>query len=310
MEEAVRDERRFYYKTPESAKGAWRSRWRRALTRDQALMEESERAKAGPYYGLGMDLSDLYWEASLERPRPLEVEKRYSFFLRAGLNLVGVVDQVRPLTLKQAAHLRPDLVVRGRLAKGHAPVMLVDLKSGFWGYDPNTRKEEGQEATQGEWIRTQFQLHEYYQPTIYTRLYEKVTGKRPVAFGWWHLRTGQVFYTYRGEEDYQALDEAIEHVVGNLNSQSFPKNPGFACRRCDFLEACRARAFLVSYPGALGTVHADLEELASGVEERNPKQARLKGLVVPRARQEPPPEPEQGDPEVVLVGGEPWDEEA
>ncbi|MDP1710365.1 MAG: PD-(D/E)XK nuclease family protein [candidate division WWE3 bacterium] len=303
MEKLPREPRRFYYQTKKSAINAWFHRWRRALEREEDRLILAEEEQTKKYGSLGAVCIANYWNGVVDRPRPIQVEETYSHLWKPGAKLVGTIDQLRELPLESIANFRPNLVQDGKLAQGYNPAAIVDLKTNRLSYDPQVFKED---PDLKEWVRLQYDLHEYSQPTIYTWLYLKANGKMPVGFFWFHLRSSKLFFTWRDEQDFETLADQIEHLLGNLEAQSFPKSVGQYCRYCDYIDSCRPRPFLVSYPGELPQSEGEMETLESRVEEREAKQLRLK-IKVPREKREKPAV-RKSDKQTILVGGEPWDE--
>lgn len=303
MERFPKDPRRFYYQTKKSAINAWFHRWRRALEREEDRLILAEEEQTKEYGSLGAVCIANYWSGVVDRPRPIQVEETYSHLWKPGVMLVGTIDQLRELPLESITNLRPNLVQNGKLVQGYNPIAIVDFKTDRLSYDPQVFKED---PDLKEWVRLQYDLHEYNQPTLYTWLYFKATGKMPVGFFWFHLRSGKLFFTWRDEHDFKTFTEQVEYFLENSEAQSFPKNVGRHCRYCSYISPCRPRPFLVSYPGHPPRSEGEMEVLESRVKERKAKQLRLK-VKIPRKKGEKPTT-RKSDEQIILVGGEPWDD--
>lgn len=243
--------RPFYYKNKKSAIGTWFKRWERALekaTREEKLILVNEKL-AKEYGRIGVYCINNYWNANVNLPRPLEVEGCYKAYLGSGVIFVGRFDQVREVSLDWVRTHRPEIVENGRLLPGFDNKVIVDLKTDYLDFDPHRLRED---PSLEEQIRLQYELHEDLQATTYTFLYEQKTGKKPIGFLWYHLRSGKMFFTYREDRDYQTLYGVIHHFLDNISTESFPKHVGRHCRFCDYLEPCREdRYFLVVEPEEL-----------------------------------------------------------
>ena len=226
--------RPFYYETKTKAIGAWFHRWREELdeaTRE-GLLRERTPFRDKRYARIGLICVARYWDGAVRLPPPLQRESRYSTAILPGVTLTGTFDQLRQVSLPYIAKHRPDLIVAGRLRDGYDPVVIVDFKTGADDYDIWSRRHFRRDPTLMEEVRAQFDLPENLQAPTYTFLYERTTGRKPVGFVWWHLRSGRTFFTYRGEEDYQTLDGVIHHFLENVQAESFPKNVDRHCQWC------------------------------------------------------------------------------
>lgn len=283
----TQEPRPFFYKDKKSAIYAWFNRWQRALEEaareEKLILPDEERAKE--YGQLGVYCIANYWEANFNLPRPLQVEQYYRVNLGNGIVFVGIFDQVREVSLDWILGHRPEIVENGKLASGYDNKVIIDLKTDYLNYDLRQIKEN---PSIEEEIRWQYELHEYLQATSFAFLYEKRTGKKPVGFFWYHLRSGKFFFTFREDRDYQTLDGVIDHFLDNLAAQSFPKHIDKHCRFCDYLEPCREdRYFLVSQPEELGGIVSVPKMVPNLVIKAPYRQLRLK-LKVPREKRAEP----------------------
>jgi len=295
--------RPFYFKTLDAAINQWRRRWMIALDKVKAngSLIMPNRGMEFAYLDIGEKCITKYWDANINRPRPIEVEQRYTGRLD-GIPLVGIFDQVRRISLKWIAENRPELIVDGQLSPLYDPVVIVDLKTDYTDYDAEKLIKN---PTLEEWIRTQYSLHESTQATLYTLLYYQKTGKMPIGFWWYHLRSGMGFFTCHEDESFVTLAGQIRHLVENLQYRSFPKNPGEHCKRCDYLEPCNEdRLFRVSRPGNLEDA-VETETAEPTFEKDKGRQLRLK-LDLPRKEQVEPVVNRKPRPILVDL---PWDDD-
>ena len=273
-----KEARVFYFKSKKSAIGSWLNRWKRALEKAKQerrlIFVDTEKEKE--YARIGIFCVADYWEKNFYAPRPLAVEKRHTIMLDTGIALQGVFDQVRKVSRDWIIHHRPELIKDGQLDRRFDDNVIVDLKTNYLSYDTH------------HLIRTQYELHEGLQATVFTFLYERVFGKKPIGFLWYHLRSGKVFFTYRDERDYQTLAGIIEHVLDNIRTQSFPKHVSNHCTRCSYLEACREdREFLVVKPEDISHNLLAVKFIPNVVKKEKQKQLRFKSF--PRRRKKKKP---------------------
>lgn len=240
----TKDGRPFWYKTKQSMIKAWFIRWKLLLEKEAGNIQVIDEKKANEYGTTGAVCLANYWEINQNRPRPIASEKRFTARLASGIKILGIFDQLREVSLEYIQRVRPDLVVDGQLHPDYNPVVIVDLKTNRFGPKPR-------DVSDIENARKQMQLHTYLQPTAYTWLYEHNTGKKPIGFIWWHLRSGDAFFTYRTSEDYRLFFEQINHVLLGIEAESYPVHPGDHCQYCDYFAPCRGgRALLITKPGS------------------------------------------------------------
>ena len=235
----------FYYKELPAAIKSWKRLWLQVVEEEQNKIILPKQVSIFEYMSIGVKCIENYWWGNYNLPRPIAIEKSFKAKI-LDWTLVGIFDQLREVSMAYIEHHRPELIKNGQLIDGYDPVIIVDLKTNYVSYDTQQFVEE---PSQEEELRQQFDLHENLQPTIYTWLYEQQTGKKPIGFVWYHLRSGRGFFTYREDKDYHNLLITIKHVQYNLMIDSFPKRTGKHCRQCDFFEACREeRDFILSPP--------------------------------------------------------------
>ncbi|MCA9392363.1 PD-(D/E)XK nuclease family protein [candidate division WWE3 bacterium] len=302
MHTKTKCDRPMYYQTLKSAVKAGYFFWRRSLEENLAILQPYTQQDLETYQQLVAICVTNYWKVAVERPRPLHIEWRLEANWNHIVKLLGFIDQVREVDLATIERLRPELIVDGKLHPDFDPVVLVDLKTNRASYSP--WKPEGQTATVEEWARKQFPLHAYEQPTAYTWLYHEATGKWPIAFVWWHLRSGKMYPTYRTKEDIDEFGRTIDHVIDNLTALSFPRNVGSQCAYCDFFRQCRGRDLLIADPA---TRTGDIAVLPQQVVLAEARQLRLPLRVERRQVQAPEaPAAPNGRDDVIYIGDPPW----
>ncbi len=302
----TKDPRPFYYRSEQSYRGAWFNRWKREL--DEAV--ESERLLArtteldDEFGRIGAICIDKYWETNITLSRPLQVEQRFEHSFNPTLSLIGVMDQVRTVPIKYIEKHRPELITNGQLHPDYDPVAIVDLKTNQYDFDTERLKD----PTESEKMRSQYNLHEDLQATAYTFLYQQATGKKPIGFIWYHLRSGSTFFTFRDESDFLNLFLVIDHVVDNLQAQSFPKNStDNNCFHCDFVRECwEKNIFPISAAEKLSGELVGADFIPNLIEVDPVIQKRMK-LKIPRIVR---PEPETPSSKVSVLRNLPWREES
>ncbi|PJA02259.1 hypothetical protein COX73_01700, partial [bacterium (Candidatus Gribaldobacteria) CG_4_10_14_0_2_um_filter_36_18] len=302
----TREPRAFYFKYKISAIRTWFNRWQRALEeaelRKKLILPDEDKAKE--YGRIGAICIANYWNANLKTLRPLQVEQHYRSRLDNGAFLVGVFDQVRQVSLDWIKHHRPEIVKQGKLLDEYENVVIVDLKTGYLSYDYRQFKED---LSLMKRIRLQYELHENLQATLYTFLYERTTGKKPVGFIWYHLRSNKTFFTYRENRDYSILSNNIEYYLENVRAQLFPKHIGYNCKFCDFIEPCREdRYFLIVEPEELLEGLEEVEIVPNLVKKDSCRQLKLKFKIPRKKAKKPVVYLKEEEP--IILRNLPWDE--
>lgn len=302
---ATKTPRPFFYLTEQSAIGAWFNRWQRAVEQAVARgqLVRRDRDLDEEFGKIGAICVVNYWKANSERARPLLVEGRLEHHFNPVLSLVGVIDQARTVPLSYTQAHRPELVSEGQLHPDYAPVLIVDLKTHRFGYDTAALKN----PTEYEKMRRQYNLHEDLQATAYTFLYQQITGKKPIGFIWYHLRSGATFFTYREESDFLNLFLVIDHVVANLQAESYPKNSTDEnCRNCDYVPECwEKKIFPISAAEQVAGEYIGAEFVPNLIETDPNRQKRM-NLKIPRIKL---PKPEEIDSRIPVLRNLPWWEE-
>jgi CRISPR/Cas system-associated exonuclease Cas4 (RecB family) len=273
----IREPRPFFYKSKKSAIGAWFNRWERALEKEKGRIILPDPKKEKDYGTVGAVCIANYWNGNINLPRPLEIESRYETKL-PGLLIVGVMDQIRAVSLEFAKKKRPDLIINGELKPGYDQRIIVDLKTEYVdaGFSADASIEQK--------IRSQFKLHRGLETAFYTYLYEKRHGKKPLGMIWYNVRMGKGFFTYREDRDYEDLFHDINVFLDGVNSQVFPKIKGKHCTYCDYIEVCNGRAyFKIADPEDIFSIddQKGLSEIAIPNLTEKSKQLKLK-LKIPR----------------------------
>ncbi len=226
--------KRFFYKDIKSARSAWFYRWHIACEREKSKLKSIDPKQEKDMGVTGWICIQNYWKQNFDKPDPIAIEKRVDFPLTGGVRLLGIFDQLRRMDISVVSKFRPELVKDGKLAQAYDAVVIVDLKTNKQSFG----RLFGLNAD--EWAAQQFELHEDIQVTMYHWLYWKMTGKLPVGFFWYHLRSGKYVFTHRTLEDFDTLYAQVRHIVNNINAESYPKNPSDKCKYCDFFKACAA----------------------------------------------------------------------
>lgn len=296
----------FYYKSVTSAIKSWRRMWLQTVEKKQAKIILPDQKKTFEYMAIGSNCLKRYWGNNHNLPRPLAIEKTFKAKI-GNWELVGTFDQLRKVSLDYIQRHRPELVKNNQLIEGFDPVVIIDLKSHYAGYDAQQFDDC---PSQEQILRRQFDLHENLQPTIYTFLYEQQTGKKPIGFVWYHLRSGKGFFTFREDRDYHNLLITVRHVQSNVMNDSFPKRTGSHCQQCSFFEACREnRDFILSPPESL--TDQDLvrpSSVPTKVKKYPGKQLKLNLRVTRKTQTEHKQKPKRSQQQQIVLYDLPWDD--
>ncbi|HLC93889.1 MAG TPA: PD-(D/E)XK nuclease family protein [Patescibacteria group bacterium] len=275
----TKERRPFFYKDIYKAQKAWFAAWKRALEDNGKILQRPNPDKANEFGAAGWLCIKNYWTVSENRPRPLTVEKRYSYPIMAGVTLVGIFDQIRPVSMEDIRRVRPDLIQNGTIRNGYDPVLIVDLKTGWLNYDIGTFPSDAPEMQQA-W--KQAGLLSDVQGAAYTWLYQRIHGRLPVGFLLWGLREGKMFPTYGGESRFSIVRDQVQHVVDGLNAQDFTPNPGRHCTYCDYFVPCQSGKGLQVTRTLRGfSADTPIRSVELPLTPNTPKQLRLK-LRAPR----------------------------
>lgn len=264
MHKPTKDGRIMFYASKKSAIRAWFYRWH--MTLDDAKKRNTilhpNVATEKWCATQGVLCIARYWDAMYRIPRPIQIERKYETRLeKHSARLVGIFDQVRRVSLPYIRLHRPELIVDGHLREDHEPLIILDVKTDRESYDIKDsyiyRNNPDLTPTDEEIARYQFELHESLLPTVYTFLFERVRKKKPIGFSWYHARSGKAFFTFREDEDYVTMHDAIDFYFESLGVGITPKIPGDHCAYCAYLSPCRGRRnLLLAHPEDLfGTSH-------------------------------------------------------
>ena len=264
--------RTFYYQTAISAIFAWFHRWKRACEKEKNRIIMADEETAKKYGKIGAVCVAQYFRDNIKLPRPMEIESHYRTKYN-GVEVVGVMDQIRPVSMDFVRNKRPELIEKGKLASGYDSVVIVDLKTEYAGkgFSPDSSIDQK--------IRSQFKLHEGLEPSIYSYLYEAKHGRKPLGMLWYNLRIGKTFFTYRDDDNHESLFNDLDVFLKNINAENFPKNIGKHCAYCDYIEYCQDKGRLVySEPEEIYDMDlaVNLRRIYLPREIAEPKQLKLK----------------------------------
>ncbi|MBW6441448.1 PD-(D/E)XK nuclease family protein [Patescibacteria group bacterium] len=225
---------RFYYKTVKSAVSTWFYLWAKTLIENDQILLKVDNNKADMFGGVGANCIKNYWEVSYDKPDPVIIEKKYTIPWSPGFEFTGVFDQVRPVSIDIIKNKRPNLIENDKLDVRYNPVVIIDLKTGYYDY------EVVPDSTEEEKIRHQYDLQRDIQAAAYTLLYKAHNhGKLPLYFAIHQLKNNKFFTVIgEGDETQEILKSSINHVIQGIKTGSFPKNIGPNCRRCDYTTTC------------------------------------------------------------------------
>lgn len=311
----TREPRPFFFQEKKSLLGYFRYVWKEELAKARAKgelpahdTEPKKREEAEldeKFFGVGAHCLGNYWDANIGIPRPLQVEKTYRANVW-GFPLIGIFDQLRAAPLPWIERHRPELVQNGALNPAYCPVVILDIKTEYESFDAAQFKEH---PSQEDVLRAQFELHEGVQATMYTLLHEVTTGKKPVAFVWYHLPSNRWFVTWRENRDYDTLYGILAFCHDNIAAQSFPKHTGRArCKKCDYWDICREdRYFIISRPELPSETQGEPVEQRPNLVEKDPqKQLRFKFRMQRRKCEKPAVTVPRRPP---VLRELPWDDE-
>ena len=241
--------RKFWFKSLDSARKAWFVTWKKTLEENEDRIIRPSKEQDKKYAAIGATCIKNYWDGNFKSLNPIYIEKRYTILWDYGIELTGVIDQLRFANLGWMKKERPDLFSDGTLSERYSNTLVVDLKTG-WG-DYNLDDAE----TDEERIRKQISIQLDIQAAAYALLLKNHTGKFPFAFIIYQLQSSDKnMYVVRGdlEGPQNVLRENIEHVVKNVRDGSFPGTVGRHCAFCDYAIECE---------GLAGTTVSNYEDL-------------------------------------------------
>ena len=227
-------ERKYFFLSINSARRSWFYRWNAALEKNKDKLVLIDKEAAEKFARIGWVCIRNYWETNLTHPDPIFIEKRYTIPWSTGVELTGIIDQVRTITLGSVVKSRPEIVTDGILSKKYNPEFLVDLKTGF------NKFEVDKEALEFQGIQKQYSLQRDFQASAYALLYQKHhNGKYPVGFFMYYLKDNKGFFVKGDEDESQRIfKDTMNYVIDNIQRESFPKSPGSQCSNCDYVKEC------------------------------------------------------------------------
>ncbi len=235
---------RFYevnFKSPDSFAGFWFGDWRRTISGEHLRGKAKRELQVKEYPYMGRD----------EHGNKVEKILKVGNHVDLGDNPVGVFfgysnlgssilkrfferhkQKPPPLERERAFGKRKDepLEINGHPVTGVFD--RIDEMSGeFYITDYKTDK-----ASPGN---NSFILHRHPQFTFYSMAFRMLFGKAEKALLFYHLRTGQVFQTFRSEKDFDYVKRLIDEVVDGVTRNQFTPFYGFHCNFCDYqCDAC------------------------------------------------------------------------
>lgn len=86
--------------------------------------------------------------------------------------------------------------------------------------------------------RNSFVLHRNIQFTIYSMVFRQIFQEQEKAILYYHLRSGDVFKTYRSERDFEYVKRLLDKVAKGIEDEDFVPFYGFHCEMCDRQSVC------------------------------------------------------------------------
>lgn len=83
-----------------------------------------------------------------------------------------------------------------------------------------------------------FVLHRSPQFTLYSYAFRELFETTEEALLYYHLRTGDIFKTYRSQKDYDYLKSLLDEVANGIETEKFVPFYGSHCKFCDYKVAC------------------------------------------------------------------------
>lgn len=225
----------FFFSSLDTARKAWFYTWSKALSDSVGQIRFTDQKTADECGLTGWVCVQKYWTDNLAKPRPLQIERRHTYPVLTGVDFVGIFDQIRAAPIEGIGRFRPEILCGDALSSEYAPEFIVDLKTNRYGYNMSRFRPD---ASLEEQAAYQFGLHEDLQVTAYYWLYYETYHRLPVGFFWYHLRSGEWFFTYRKKSDFSTFFNQVQYVVDGLNAEQYPKIVTTSCRYCDFSDLC------------------------------------------------------------------------
>ena len=123
-------DRPFFYKGLEpQARSAWFRKWSDICANPPKEIRFPDKIEEQKYGAYGWICVKNYWQQNIDKPVPLYSEKRIKFPILAGVDFVGVFDQIRELPIDVIKKFNPGIIRDGVFVSGYANVVIVDLKT-------------------------------------------------------------------------------------------------------------------------------------------------------------------------------------
>ena len=166
------------------------------------------------YMNLGVNILDKFYYKHKQQEAPYTKELSFG------------VKKAEPLDIN--GHL-----VRGVFDR-------IDSKNNLWYLtDYKTNKKSPEEDS--------FELHRSPQFTLYSYAFRKLFNTKEKYILFYHLRSGDVFKTYRNEKDFDYLKKLLDEVAEGISKDNFVPFYDFHCNFCDYKMPCEK--YNVSYRG-------------------------------------------------------------
>ena len=235
-----KQDRRFFYKTLDSAIKAWFVYWRNFYRDRRAMLVDYTDDQYKRLLGFGSACIKKYWELHADsygnslKPRPISVEESIVLFIN-GMNFPAKPDQLRNVSMEYILKERPDLVVAGQIVSGYNPVVILDIKttSETWFYVDDETGVAVRIKPEKDVLKANLQV------ISYTQAYKRKYGNFPIGFVFLTLPTSSFIFTHaEGPRSVLILENAINALRHGLNEESFPYNTGKHCAECLFKGHC------------------------------------------------------------------------
>jgi hypothetical protein len=182
--------------------GSWDFLWRQSIMakeecRKSKVVFKSEMEK-WTYYWTGQRILKGFYNKMVTLPWPTGTEKDYRTEI-AGEKVMAKIDRL-------------DI----REEKGELRHIITDYKTDRISPAADT-----------------FLLHRLPQFTLYSRVYEELTGIKP-HMEELHMRSGKSFKTIRNQEDYNYLTALIRKVANDIRNEEIIPYFGFHCNMCHY----------------------------------------------------------------------------
>ncbi len=230
-------ERKYFYVSIDSARRGWFGRWNDALIENKDKLMPVDTDEADKYGRIGWYCIKNYWENNINRPDPIYREKRYRVPWSLGVELLGVVSQVRSMSMESIKKFRPEIIKYGKLPEMYKPEVLVMLETGYNKFNVDNELSEPQV------VKELYSLQRGFQAAAYTWLYKLYNnGKYPVGFYIYRLKEigeNKGFFIKGDNKKLQRMfKDNVDYVKENIQNELFSKSSGPHCVYCDYIDEC------------------------------------------------------------------------